>query len=188
MLQNNEYDQAAQTIKMGSLIAYPTETLWGIGCDPWNEHAVNRLALLKKRPHHKGFILIASALSQIQALLAPLNSECIQRLQSSYDNKPTTWLLPDTTEWVPRWVKKEHSTVAIRISPHSIVKYLCQTLNQPIISTSANYHGQPPLNHPSEIAQTFDKNIDYIINQYNPLEETKQPSLMIDLLTLQQIR
>ncbi len=182
------YDQAAGVIKAGGLIAYPTETIWGLGCDPWNEQAVSRLSLLKKRPQEKSFLMIASDISQLKRLLLHLTPSLIERLQSSYQNQPTTWLIPDPDHWIPGYVKRGYQTIAVRISSHPFVKGLCESLNQPIISTSVNHHGKRPMNDPDIIKNELGESIDFIVPKQDPLDMLGKPSVLIDLLTLQQLR
>ncbi|HIG36186.1 MAG TPA: tRNA threonylcarbamoyladenosine biosynthesis protein RimN, partial [Oceanospirillaceae bacterium] len=98
---------ATQNLKLGGVIAYPTEAVWGFGCDPWDDKAVARMLNLKQRPMHKGLILVASQLCQLQPLIKHLSNAQIEQLRQTWPG-PTTWLLPDPESWEPPWIKGQH--------------------------------------------------------------------------------
>jgi len=135
--------QAAKAMHQGGVIAYPTEAVWGLGCDPFNETAVKHLLKIKRRPMHKGLILVASSLQQVEPLLANLTSEQRARVTASWPG-PVTWILPDSNDLIPGWVKGNHSSVAVRVSDHYLVKELCEEFGSMIVSTSANYSDKSP--------------------------------------------
>jgi L-threonylcarbamoyladenylate synthase len=85
--------QAVKTIRKGGVIAYPTEAVFGLGCDPWDEMAVARILDIKQRPWQKGLILIASDFNQLTDFIAPLSTETLQQLEDTWPG-PVTWLLP----------------------------------------------------------------------------------------------
>ncbi|MGO4221252.1 Sua5/YciO/YrdC/YwlC family protein [Lysobacter sp. TAF61] len=135
---------AATALHQGSVIAYPTEAVWGLGCDPFDEVAVMRLLAIKQRPVDKGLILIAGTLDQLdglldwQALPAPRRDAVL----ASWPG-PNTWIVP-TTARVPRWITGAHRGVAVRVSDHPTVIALCAAFGGPLVSTSANLSGEPP--------------------------------------------
>ncbi len=135
--------EAIRGLEAGGLIAYPTETLYGFGCDPFNANAVLRLLALKQRPIRNGLILIASDFSQLEPLLLPLKADIRKRV-SRLPTKPTTWVLPCRPE-IPTWLRGQHSTLAVRITRHPLAAELCKQWGGPLVSTSANIHGRPPL-------------------------------------------
>jgi L-threonylcarbamoyladenylate synthase len=134
---------AVHTLARGEVIAYPTESVYGYGCDPFNEAAVERLLRIKQRPRHKGLILVAADTGQIAPLLANLTPQQQAQLQQTWPG-PVTWLLPDSDELIPPWVKGDFHSVAIRVSAHPLVKALCEAWGGPIVSSSANRSGQSP--------------------------------------------
>ena len=176
---------ATQTLAMGGVIAYPTEAVWGLGCDPWSQLAVDRLLKLKQRPMHKGLILVASQWSQFQPLVEALSDHQIEQLNRSWPG-PTTWLIPDPKGWVPPWIKGQHSSVALRVSAHPLVVALCDRFNSPIVSTSANLAGRQPARSRLHIARTFGDQLDYVVN--GELGQSKQPSQVKDLVSGQIVR
>lgn len=145
---------ALTALYRGDIIAYPTEAVWGLGCDPFNATAVNRLLALKRRPIEKGLILVAADICQIAPLLYGLDRAQIEKVttvnsgdavsnSSKPDARTTTWLIPNHGV-IPRWITGDHDTVAVRISQHPTVKALCSAFGGMIVSTSANSAGCPP--------------------------------------------
>ena len=137
-------EQAARVAKRGGVIAYPTEAVWGLGCDPFDEAAVLRLLALKRRAVDKGLILIAGALAQFDGLLDwdALPIERGEAVLTSWPG-PHTWVVPATGR-VPQWITGAHDAVAVRVSAHPGVVALCAAFGGPLVSTSANRAGAPP--------------------------------------------
>ncbi|OED45224.1 tRNA threonylcarbamoyladenosine biosynthesis protein RimN [Endozoicomonas sp. (ex Bugula neritina AB1)] len=184
-MQHPDVLKAAEIISMGGVIAYPTEAVWGLGCDPWSKHAVYQVLDIKHRPVEKGVILIGADEDQFAPLLDPLSREDRQRLLSCWPG-PYTWLIPDPNNWVPEWVKGQFETVAVRISAHPVVQELCRTVGHPIISTSANRAGESPLLTHSAVEQEFSKQLGVII--HGKTGDQSAPSEIRDLRTGQLIR
>lgn len=136
--------EAAAALRRGGVIAYPTEAVWGLGCDPFDEAAVQRLLALKQRPVEKGMILIAAAVDQFDGLL-DWNALPDARRDAVIDSwpGPNTWIVPATPR-IPRWITGTHQGVAVRVSAHPDVIALCTAFGGPLVSTSANFTGQPP--------------------------------------------
>jgi L-threonylcarbamoyladenylate synthase len=140
---------AAVLLHHGGFLAYPTEAVWGLGCDPFNEATVLRLLALKQRAVDKGLILIAGDVGQFEGLLdwQALPHDRVQLVLASWPG-PHTWIVPATAR-VPRWIKGAHEGVAARVSAHPVVIALCAAFGGPLVSTSANGAGKPP---PSTLA------------------------------------
>ncbi len=132
---------AARWIQAGEVVAYPTEAVWGLGCDPFNPYAVDKLLQLKSRPVEKGLILIASTIEQFQPLLKDLPKDKYQQLKDSWP-APLTWLVP-ASSLVPDWIRGQHSSVALRVTDHPVAAQLCTEVGGPIVSTSANPGSRP---------------------------------------------
>lgn len=136
--------EAAHLLHAGGLIAYPTEAVWGLGCDPFNPGAVARLLALKQRPLDKGLILIAATLEQLLPLLrweavpAALQSE----IRTDWPG-PFTWVIPCRPD-VPTGLRGAHDSLAVRVSAHPVANALCRAFGGPLVSTSANRTGQEP--------------------------------------------
>lgn len=136
-------------LREGAVIAYPTEAVWGLGCDPANRAAVEALLALKQRPMAKGMILVAASVAQVEPLLAGLNAEQRQRVLASWPG-PHTWVLPVGEDFLP-WVRGEHLSVAVRVSAHPGVQALCRAFGGPLVSTSANRAGEEPARSEAEL-------------------------------------
>lgn len=135
--------EAAARLKSGGVIAYPTEAVWGLGCDPFDEAAVMRLLAIKQRPVEKGLILIAADAAQLQPLLdlASVPETRLAEVLASWPG-PNTWVLPASAA-APRWITGTHAGIAVRISAHPTVAALCRAFGGPLVSTSANLAGAP---------------------------------------------
>lgn len=173
-------NQARLTVRAGGIIAYPTEAVWGLGCDPWNPAAVGRLLALKQRPEHKGLILVASSLDQIDFLLAPLD-DTLRSRALQYWPGPVTCLLPDPERQIPAQVRGAHSSIAVRVSAHPVVQALCEATAHPLVSTSCNPAGRPPARYPWQVQRYFGDNIDRLVS--GELGGQKKPSQILDIVT-----
>ena len=166
----------ARIVREGGVIAYPTEAVWGLGCDPWNEMAVDRLLALKDRPVHKGLILVADNIRQFDFLLDDLPERWVDRLASTWPG-PNTWLVPHQG-LLPEWISGQHDTVALRVSDHPLVRDLC-ALTGPLVSTSANPAGRPSARSRLRVEQYFHQQLDGVLG--GALGGRRNPSLIRDL-------
>lgn len=143
MTETRDIDQAVAALRRGGLIAYPTEAVWGLGCDPFDAAAVQRLLDLKQRPQAKGLILIAATLEQLTSLvdLDVLPAARRAAVLASWPG-PHTWSLP-CTERVPDVLRGAHATLAARVTAHPVAAALCRAFGGPLVSTSANLAGDP---------------------------------------------
>lgn len=142
MCSRFQLHQAAGVVQGGGIIAYPTEAVFGLGCDPLNPRAVQRLLALKQRPKHKGLILIAAHYDQLQPFVADLDAKHMDVVQASWPG-PVTWLLPAAPD-LPDWLSGGRDTLAVRVTAHPIAAGLCRVAGMPLVSTSANLAGRPP--------------------------------------------
>ncbi|MDQ7015017.1 MAG: L-threonylcarbamoyladenylate synthase [Gammaproteobacteria bacterium] len=173
-----QLDQATKIIQHGGLIAYPTEAVFGLGCDPSNQHAVERLLKLKQRSPDKGLILIAADFSQLHTYLQPLDREVAERLYAQWPG-PYTWLLPAAAD-TPKWLTGQHDTLAVRVSAHPPVVALCKQVGA-LVSSSANLSGAPAARSVNEVTAYFAQQLDFIWDA--PLGNAKQPSRIRDALS-----
>ncbi len=153
--------QTAGVIHRGGVIAYPTEAVYGLGCDPLNSIAVSRLLAIKHRPMHKGLILIASRLEQLHAFIAPLDEASLAQLQKTWPG-PYTWLLPARTD-TPRWLRGEHQSIAVRVTAHPLAAALCEATGHALVSTSANPSSLPPARQALKVRKYFPHQLDAIL-------------------------
>lgn len=153
---------AARVVRAGGVIAYPTEAVFGLGCDPRNERAVRHLLAIKRRPIHKGLILIAASLEQLLPFLQPLVPADLARLATTWPG-PHTWLLP-TRPTTPRWLRGRHDTLAVRVTAHPLAAACCRACGHPLVSTSANLSGRPPARSALAVRRQWGHRIDYLLS------------------------
>lgn len=174
---------AARVIRQGGVIAYPTEAVWGLGCDPWNPRAVDHLLQIKERPLHKGVILLAANFMQAEPLLKHLSQQQIALLKSTWPG-PVTWLIPNNgpqNRRVPDWICGQHPAFALRVTNHPIAAALANAVGKPIVSTSCNPSTQDPARNIQQVRKYFPTELDMILS--GPLGGNKNPSEIRDLLT-----
>lgn len=170
---------ARHVLDHGGVIAYPTEAVFGLGCDPFNAEAVEQLLALKARSINKGLILVAASMRQIAPFIAHLSKNYIQQLQQSWPG-PITWLVPDNGR-VPIWIKGQHDSVALRVTAHPVVQQLCMAFGGPIVSTSANPSTKPAARTLLAVHQYFKGRLDYIVPGMTA--HLAKPTLIRDLMT-----
>ncbi|AKC86505.1 Sua5/YciO/YrdC/YwlC family protein [Pseudoxanthomonas suwonensis] len=156
-------DEAVPLLLRGGLLAYPTEAVWGLGCDPDNEAAVLRLLELKQRPVEKGLILVAAHLDPLRRWLdlPALPPERLATVLASWPG-PHTWVMPAAAD-APHWVTGGRDSIAIRISAHPVVAALCEGFGGALVSTSANRGGEPPAYTRAELDPVLDQAVDGIV-------------------------
>ena len=175
---------AASILHRGGVIAYPTEAVYGFGCDPLNLNAVEQILTIKQRDWRKGMILIASDIDQLTPYIKPLTPELQSKVEATWPG-PVTWLLPAQPE-VPEWIRGIHSTIAVRVTAHPDTAALCRTAGMAIISTSANNAGEPPIKNALKIQKGFGDYIDYTLP--GKLGVSEKPSQIINGITGEIIR
>ncbi len=150
-------DQFAAHVKRGGVIAYPTESCYGFGCDPLNRNAVLRVLKLKQRPQHKGLILIASDYRQVARFIQPL-TPAEQTILKNQGAQAVTCLMPARPS-CPRWLRGAHATLAVRITAHPAAASLCRALDMALVSTSANVGGHKPARTYAECSRRFGRRV-----------------------------
>ncbi|WP_025822990.1 L-threonylcarbamoyladenylate synthase [Shewanella marina] len=185
MLQLNP-EQAAEVVKEGGVIAYPTEAVYGVGCDPDNEQALAQLLTLKQRPWQKGLILIAGQFSQLEDYvdLAALTSEQLAMAERHWPG-PYTFIMP-VKPHVSRLLRGQFDSIAVRVTNHPIVIELCQACNKPLVSTSANLAGEAPAMNIADLQQQFADKLNAVV--MGSLGQQIAPSTIIDIQTGKIIR
>lgn len=171
--------QVIRCLNHGGIIAYPTEAVFGLGCDPFDEEAVRGLLGLKKRPVEKGLILIGSEFDQLAPLLEIPDEVILNKLQASWPG-PTTWVVPAKPS-VPGWLRGNHDSLAVRITDHPIAAYLCTAFNRPLVSTSANTSGLKPAKSTLAVRQLFGHSTVLIVP--GQLGKEKYTTRILDAMT-----
>ena len=181
---NLRLQRAADLLLMGGIVAYPTEAVYGLGCMPLDESAVARLLALKNRPMNKGLILIAANFGQLADMVhlpaAPLDAAVLDSWPG-----PVTWLL-SAAEWVPPWLTGDSERLAVRVTEHPLARELCLRCGSPLVSTSANRAGRPPLRSPLAVRRQLGQDIDYVLA--GPLGGQARPSQIRDGITGEVVR
>lgn len=159
----------------GGVIAYPTESCYGLGCDPFNYAAINKLIKIKGRSKTKGLIAIASSTNQLHKLIQPITSDQQYQLAKYWPGFYSLTLR--VTAKVPRNLIGSHSKVAVRVSLHRQVKQLCDSLNTPLVSTSANKSGHHSIRNYRECQRQFGGKVLVLPGE---IGKAKTPSTIID--------
>ncbi len=152
---------ALRCLRGGGVLAYPTEGVWGLGCDPFDEAAVQRLLFLKGRDPRKGLILVAGDLGQVAPWLQRLDTGRREQIEATWPG-PVTWVLPDPG-LVPPLVRGDHDSIALRVTAHPQLARLCQLYGGPIVSTSANPAGRPAARSALRVRSYFGARLDYLL-------------------------
>lgn len=179
MSQASQIAHAVAALRRGGVIAYPTEAVWGLGCDPDNDQALARLLRLKQRDPAKGVILVAGCIEQFGPWLEGLPLALHAPLAASWPG-PNTWLVPDSGR-SHGLVRGCHDRVALRVSDHPLVAELCDAFGGPIVSTSANIASEPPAMSAEEVRRIFPEGLDAVVE--GELGGLERPSTIRDLVS-----
>jgi L-threonylcarbamoyladenylate synthase len=176
-----ELDAAAASLRSGSVLAYPTEAVFGLGCDPHDRAAFDRIFTLKQRPPTQGVLLIAADFSQIGHYvdIAKVPASVLAQVRASWPG-PFTWVFPRSSE-VPEWVVGTHPGIALRVTAHAPAAALCRAFGGALVSTSANPHGQSPARDLATLTTYFGDTLDGMLDA--PLGGAVQPTTIRDALT-----
>ena len=173
-----DLSDAITTVQTGDVIAYPTEAVFGLGCDPRQSTAVEKILQLKQRPWQKGLIVIASQVEQLKPWINLQELYNLPHVLESWPG-PNTWVMP-CYPTVPSWIRGEHQSLAIRISAHPVCQALCEGLGHPIISTSANPAGLEPATTGQGVADYFGEAVTILAAAVG---HATQPTTIRDALT-----
>ena len=172
----------ARFIRRGGIIAYPTESCFGLGCDPRNRKAINKIIKLKKRSLNKNFILIGSSTKQFDCFINPSNDATKKNLFSKWPG-PHTWVITANNR-CPNWLKS-NSKIALRISSFSPCQILTESLGMAITSSSLNLSGKIPLKNYRDVCRFLPKQVKLIRGRVG---KSKRPSVIQDFKTKKIIR
>ena len=172
---------AAALLRHGGVLAYPTEAVFGLGCDPHDESAFTRLFELKLRPATQGVLLIAADFAQVEPYIdmAAVPSAVMHEVRQSWPG-PHTWIFPRAAQ-VPPWISGTHAGIALRVTAHAPAAALCRAFGAPLVSTSANPHDAPPARDADTVAGYFGDALDGLLD--GPLGGQARPTTIRDALT-----
>lgn len=185
MTQHDSFDimAAAEQLKAGKVIAYPTEAVYGLGCEPLNEQAVMHLLAIKQRPIEKGLILIAADLAQLRPYLI-LNDEILAKITPTWPGA-VTWVIPAQAN-VPKWLTGEHDTLAVRVTAHPIAQQLCACYGGAIVSTSANATTEPAMRTAEQVTKAFANTDVFVLD--GKVGELQQETAIYDAVSGKKLR
>lgn len=176
-------DDAVEFLKTGSIVCYPTEAIYGLGCDPWCETAVNKIYKIKNRTLDKPFLLVASSITQLSKLID------IKKITDEVKNSwpgHNTWLIPSIPS-TPKWlIDAKTGLIGVRVSNHPTIIEICKKFDNPIISTSANKSHKYSINNKQDIINILSDNIDFLVD--GSLGNEKKPSIIKNMITNEIIR
>ncbi len=172
---------AATAMREGGVIAYPTEGVYGLGCDPCNQAAFEHLFALKQRPPVQGVLLIGADFEQVRPWidLGAVPDDVLDMVHATWPG-PHTWIFPRSSS-VPAWVAGGHAGIALRVTAHAPAAELCRAFGGAIVSTSANPHGQPSAMDAATVARYFPEGLAAIVDA--PLGGLDRPTSIRDALT-----
>lgn len=165
-------------LRRGGLIAYPTESCYGLGCAPTNTHALKRLIAAKGRSAAKGLLLIAASWNQLQPYVARLPAAQLARMKRSWPG-PVTWVVPASRR-CPALLTGGRPTVAVRVTAHPDAARLCRALGMALVSTSANKSGRPAAQTAAECRRIFGARVRTLDGR---IGTRRRPSTLIELAT-----
>lgn len=168
---------AVERLREGRVIAYPTEAVYGLGCDPRNEAAARDILALKGRHAKAGFVLIASRFSQLEPWIGDIDESLVERAMQAWPG-PVTWLFPRAAH-VPDYIAGTHPTVALRITAHEPSRALCDAFGSALVSTSANPTTHEPARSAAQVRDYFGDRIAGILE--GELGSSAKPSEIRDL-------
>ncbi|WP_158880855.1 Sua5/YciO/YrdC/YwlC family protein [Rhodanobacter sp. L36] len=178
---SDELDDAADVLHNGGVIAYPTEAVFGLGCDPHNHSAFVRLFALKQRPPTQGVLLIAAEFADIERYIetGSIPTHILDEIKAGWPG-PRTWIFSRSPQ-VPAWVAGDHPGIALRVTAHEPAAALCRAFGGAIVSTSANLHGHPAARSVQDVVDAFGDNLDGVLDA--TLGGQQQPTVIRDALS-----
>ena len=175
-----DLQQALQVLRQGGVILYPTDTVWGIGCDATNEAAVARVYEIKRRVDSKAMLVLLDGAGKLQGYIEKVPETAWMLLEASEDQRPITIIYPQAKNLATNLLAEDNS-VGIRITTEAFSKALCEQLRRPIVSTSANFSGEPAARIFSEIAPELLEAVDYVCHYRREDKTIAQPSSIIKI-------
>ncbi len=172
-----EINNAIEVLSKGGLILYPTDTVWGIGCDATNEHAVQRVYDLKQRDDSKALICMVANDAMLERHIAKVPDLAFDIMDLS--TKPTTIIFDEPIGIAKNLIAKDN-TLAVRVASDKFCQYLINKFKKPLVSTSANISGEPTPKNFHEISNAILKGVDYVVDLHRDVRNGS-PSAIIKL-------
>lgn len=174
----DEINKALEVLKSGGVILYPTDTIWGLGCDATNPEAVEKLLKIKNRPAEKSLIVLLDVDNKLQSYVAEIPDVAYDLIE--YAENPLTVIFSGAKNLAPNVINADGS-VGIRIVKHDFCTPLIQRFRKPIVSTSANLSGQPSPKYFDDMDPEILDAVDYVVDFEQENRSNKKPSTIIKL-------
>lgn len=176
---SDQIESAAALLRDGGVLAYPTEGVYGLGCDPDNRAAFEKIFAMKRRPPEQGVLLIASDFEQVESWIGDAPEAALKRARAIWPGAHT--LIFPRSSRVPDWIAGGHAGIALRVTAHAPSAALCRAFGGPIVSTSANRHGEAPARSATDIRTIFGDEPDGVLDA--PLGGLDRPTPITDAVT-----
>lgn len=173
-----EVDKAVEHLRKGHVILYPTDTIWGIGCDATNEKAVERIYEIKQRVESKSLIILLGEKEQLKNYVEKVPKIAYDLIQSI--SKPLTIIYPNAINLAGN-VVAEDNTIAVRITSYEFCREMVNAFGKPVVSTSANISGETPPLAFSKISRKILESVDYIVDFHRSVVNATKPSTIIKI-------
>jgi|SRR6185437_15941607 len=174
----NDIINSLKTLRAGGIILYPTDTIWGIGCEATNENAVKRIYDLKKREEKKSMIVLMDDVGMVNQYVSNPSQNILSYI--SLSEKPTTAIFKDAA-CLPKNMINEDGSIAIRIAKNDFCQQLIQRLQKPLVSTSANISGEMPPQNFTEVSDQIKNGVDYIVQHRQNDFSKNSPSAIVKI-------
>ncbi|PTQ99313.1 L-threonylcarbamoyladenylate synthase [Mucilaginibacter yixingensis] len=174
----DEVNKALKVIQDGGIILYPTDTIWGIGCDATNTEAIKKIYALKQREESKSMIILLDTDNKLQSYVQDVPEIAYNLIE--YAENPLTLVMPGAKNISPALISSDGS-VGMRVAKHDFCQQLIQRLRKPLVSTSANISGQPSPANFSEVSDEIIQGVDYVVDLEQHDTSVKKPSTIMRL-------
>ena len=178
--EKEDLQRALQVLRSGGVILYPTDTVWGIGCDATNAEAVARVYEIKRRVDSKAMLVLLDGAGKLQGYMDKVPETAWMLLEANEGQRPMTIIYPHAKNLASNLLAEDGS-VGIRITTELFSKALCEQLRRPIVSTSANFSGEPAAKTFSDISEDLKAAVDYVCLFRRDDRTTHQPSSIIKI-------
>ena len=178
--EKEDLQRALQVLRSGGVILYPTDTVWGIGCDATNAEAVARVYEIKRRIDSKAMLVLLDGAGKLQGYMDKVPETAWMLLEANEGQRPMTIIYPHARNLATNLLAEDGS-VGIRITTELFSKALCEQLRRPIVSTSANFSGEPAAKTFSDISEDLKAAVDYVCAYRRDDRTTHQPSSIIKI-------
>lgn len=171
-----EIDQAVRTLRSGGLILYPTDTVWGIGCDATNADAVARIYALKRSENKKSMLVLCASADMVVRYVNRAPAIAFEVMELA--DKPLTLILPGAAGLAPNLIPDE-GTLGVRVPDHEFCRRMLQAFGRPVVSTSANLSGEPAAVTLADTAREIVDGVDFVVDPRCEGKPTHKPSAII---------